>query len=173
MEFLFSILLYMKTSEKSKNPEKKSRRFSKLKSVVTSLALIFGAASCDNIPNDQIIVNPTSQSVELNLEYQYFQWSAWTEIVDYDVKIYKDWDLYKCEIKQKNWFLNTTTSLQAYSLDELFKDISKEVDNEQISDETRYNKDVKLDFAKQVYKDSVLNNKNPSGGETRIKYKKK
>jgi hypothetical protein len=63
----------MKTSEKSKNPEKKSRRFSKLKSVVTSLALIFGAASCDNIPNDQIIVNPTSQSVELNLEYQYFQ----------------------------------------------------------------------------------------------------
>jgi hypothetical protein len=81
--------------------------------------------------------------------------------------------LYKCEIKQKNWFLNTTTSLQAYSLDELFKDISKEVDNEQISDETRYNKDVKLDFAKQVYKDSVLNNKNPSGGETRIKYKKK
>ena len=163
----------METSEKSKDLGKKSRKFSKLKSIVTSIALAFGAASCDNIPNDQIIVNPTSQSVELNLEYQYFQWSAWTEIVDYDVKIYKDWDLYKCDIKQKGWILSTTTSLQAYSLDELIRDISKEVDNEQISDETRYNKDVKLDFAKQVYKDSVLNNKNPSEGETRIKYNKK
>ena len=184
MKYLLFVLLFMKTSEelkktekskkteKPKNPEKKPRKFSKLKSVITSLALIVGAASCDNIPNDQIIANPTSMSVKFNLEYYFFQWSAWTEVVSYDVYVYKVWDLYIWKVKQRNWPVSTTTTFQADNLDNLFKDISKEVDNQQISDETRYNKDVKLDFAKQVFKDSVLNNKNPTKGEIRMKYKK-
>lgn len=173
-DFYFLLFLHMKTSETSKNPEKKFKRSSKIKSVVTSLALLLGAASCDNIPNDQIILNPSSESLKMNIEYQYFQWSAWTEIVDYDITVHKDWDFYKWEINQKNWIFRTKTTLQSGNIDNLFRDISREVDNEQISDETKVKKDEKLDFAKKVYKDSILNRETPAEDwEIRIKYEPK
>ncbi len=171
----------MKTSETSKNSEKFYKGSSRIKSVITSLALLLGAASCDNIPNDQIILNPDSQSVKLNIEYQYFQWSAWTEIVDYDIIVHKDWDFYKWEINQKNWIFRTKTTLQSDNVDNLFRDISREVDNEQISGETKLRKDAKIDFAKKAYKDSVLNRETPAengeikaeNGEIKIKYEPK
>ena len=157
-----------------KNPGKGSRGLPKLKSIVTALTLVFGVASCDNIPNDQIILDQNSQSVKLNIEYLYFQWSAWTERVGYDITVYKNWDFYKWEINQKNWIFRTKTPLQSSNVDNLFRDISREVDNEQISDETKVKKDAKLDFAKKAYKDSVLNRKTPAGDwEIKIKYKPK
>ena len=172
MKYLFSILLYMEDFEKPTNPEQGPGRFSGLKSILTSLALLFGATSCNNIPNDQIIADPTSMSIAFNVEYHFFQWSAWIYIVSYYVNVDKVWDLYVWKVKQRNWPQSRTTPLKDQNLHKLFGKISKETDSEQISDETRCKKNAKLDFAEQVYKDSVLNNKNPKKGKIKIKYKK-
>ena len=59
-------------------------------------------------------------------------------------------------------------------MDWLFSEITNKLDHDLLTDETRNDKDDKIAFAKQTYKDSVLNRKTPAKKwEVRIKYKKK
>lgn len=146
---------------------------SKRKTVVTtvSLAIAWFFNSCDKIPNDQIILDGDKQSVAVSFEYQFGNPESGTS-VDYNIVAQKKWDIFEWTVEKSNWISTETINIKCDNLDWLFEEIANKTDSEQITDNTRTRRNAKLDFAKQVYKDSVLNNKNPSKWETIIKYKK-
>lgn len=163
-----------RTSEKSKNPEKKSKKISGWKKVTTAISLVWVLASCDSIPNNQIILNPHEWSEKFNVEYQFYEWSTSIRIVDYDVTVSKNWNWFTWFIHKKDWRISEDTTITSNNLDDVFNRIAWSMDDRQVTDSTLAQKDEKIAFAKQTYKDSVLNRKTPAKKwEVRIKYKKK
>ncbi len=168
----------MKTSksshEKQKKPEKNANKLLWWKKVATvaSIAFAWLFASCDKVPRNQIILNPKEKTEQFSFEYHI--WSSNDPmIIDYNITIYQDWDTYKWLIDQRDWWFSTETTIESNSIDDLFEEISKKSKNENITEDTKSRRDAKIAFAKQVYEDSILNNKNPSEEIVKIKYKSK
>ena len=88
-----------------------------------------------------------------------------------DVLIRKNWEIYEWQIEQKDWWFKKNKKIQSNSVDNLFQQVSNELDSEQITEKTRKNKDDKVAKAKEFFNDSILNNPNPTNREIRIKYK--
>lgn len=157
-----------------KNPEwenlRKSNKAGWVKTTMLAIAWLFTA--CDNVPNDQIILNADEWLEKFSIKYQFSEWSAWATLIDYNIFVRKNWETFECNIEQSDWWISNNTKIESDNVDRLFNEIANKLDHDFITDNTRNKKDKKVEFAKQVYKDSILNNKNPSKGETRIKYKK-
>lgn len=180
---LYFYLVYLINMSSSKNPQtpenlqtpssKKNKKiFSWLKKVTAAVSLL--CTACDgNFPNKEVIVNPSDQYEKFNVEYQFSEWSAGATIVDYNIVVHKDGDKYYWDIVQTDWRFKEKKGVEAKDLDWVFDEISRSLDTEQITDDTKGRKDKKVAFAKQVFKDSIENNKNPSKGESRIKYNPK
>ena len=171
-------LKIMKTNkpsrEKPRNQEKNTNKLSWWKKVatVTSIAFAWLFASCDKVPRNQIILNPKEKTEQFSFEYHIW-WSNDPIVIDYNITIYQDWDTYKWLINQGDWWFSTETTIESNSIDGLFEEISNKTDSEDITEDTKSRRDAKIAFAKQVYEDSILNNKNPSEEITKIKYKHK
>lgn len=171
----------MKTSKSSdkrtknlENLEKNTNKLPWWKKVATvaSIAFAWLFASCDKVPRNQIILNPKEKTEQFSFEYHI--WSSNDPmIIDYNITIYQDWDTYKWLIDQRDWWFSTETTIESNSIDDLFEEISKKSKNENITEDTKSRRDAKIAFAKQVYEDSILNNKNPSEEIVKIKYKSK
>lgn len=160
--------------EKQKNPEKNTNKLPWWKKVATvaSIAFAWLFASCDKVPRNQIILNPKEKTEQFSFEYHI--WSSNDPmIIDYNITIYQDWDTYKWLIDQRDWWFSTETTIESNSIDDLFEEISRKSKNENITEDTESRRDAKIAFAKQIYKDSILNNKNPSEETVKIKYKSK
>ncbi len=159
------------------NPENKNEKtkISWWSKIISSLALVWALSSCGDFPNNEIIANPGTQTERFNIEYQYSGWwSGEPTIVDYNILVSKNWEIYEWQIEQKNWwFFKENKKIKSDNVDDLFQRISDELENEKISEWTRKNKDDKVARAKEIFNDSVLNHPNPSNEEIRIKYKKK
>ena len=171
----------MKTSKSSdkrtknlENLEKNTNKLPWWKKVATvaSIAFAWLFASCDKVPRNQIILNPKEKTEQFSFEYHI--WSSNDPmIIDDNITIYQDWDTYKWLIDQRDWWFSTETTIESNSIDDLFEEISKKSKNENITEDTKSRRDAKIAFAKQVYEDSILNNKNPSEETVKIKYKSK
>lgn len=160
--------------EKQKDPEKNANKLPWWKKVATvaSIAFAWLFASCDKVPRNQIILNPKEKTEQFSFEYHI--WSSNDPmIIDYNITIYQDWDTYKWLINQRDWWFSTETTIESNNIDDLFEEISKKSKNENITEDTKSRRDAKIAFAKQVYEDSILNNKNPSEEIVKIKYKSK
>lgn len=163
-----------KTSEISKNSEKKQKKIPEWEKVVTSLTLVWALSWCGDFPNDEFVVNPGTQTEKFNIEYQFSGWwGGEPTIIDYNILVSKNWKGFEWQIEQKNWWFKTNKKVESNNVDKLFERISNELESEQITDQTKKAKDDKVIRAKEVFNDSVLNNPNPSDREIRIKYKKK
>ena len=159
-------------SEKSSSQKENHPKFKRLKKVATTFALASTLTACDNMPNDEVRLNPEEQSARFKIEYQYSEWSAGYNIVDYDITVSKQGDIYMWLINQKNGRNRKKTSIESDSVDSIFDEISKMLDNEQIKEETAYNKDKKVKFVKEKYKNNVSNSENSAETwEIKIKYK--
>ena len=164
-----------KVSSETNNIDKKTNKASGWRKVVTtvSITLAWFFTSCDKVPNDEIILDSDKQSVAVSFEYQFGNPDSGT-LVDYNIFAQKQWDKYEWIIeKRSDWLFSDTIRIESNNIDWLFEEIANKSDSKYITENTRTKKNAKLAFAKQVYEDSILNNKNPSKWETRIKYKKK
>lgn len=163
---------YKTSSKTPENLRWNRNKASGWRKVVTtaSIALAWFFASCDKIPNDQIILDGDKQSVALSFKYQF----GWPEgaTVDHNATIQKKWDIFECIVEKSNWISSEKINIKSDNLDWLFEELANRSDSEYITENTRAKRNSKLNFAKQVYKDSILNNENPSKWEIRIKYKK-
>lgn len=147
-------------------------KFRWLRKTATTIALASTLTACDNMPNNEVRLNPEDQSARFKIEYQYSEWSAGYNIVDYDITVSKQGDTYMWLINQKNGWNRKKTSIESDSVDGVFDEISKMLDNEQIKEETAYKKDKKVNFVKNEYKNKILNTENsPQSWEIKIKYK--
>ena len=143
-----------------------------LRKAATTIALASTLAACDNMPNDEIRLNPENQSARFKVEYQYSEWSAWYNIFNYDITISKHWDTYMWLINEKNWWNSKKTSIESDSVDWVFDEISRALDSDQITENTANRKDKKVNFVKNEYKNKILNAENSSQTwEIKIKYK--
>lgn len=160
--------------EKSEIQDKNINNLSwwKKAATIASIALTWFFTSCDKVPRNQIILNPKEKTEQFSFEY-HFWWSNDPMVIDYNITIYQDWKTYKWLIDQKDWWFNTKTTIESNSIDGLFEEISNKTDNEDITEDTKSRRDNKIAFAKQAYEDNVLNNKNPTNKEIKIKYSTK
>ena len=176
---LFHNLFNMKSNKKSPEVSRKTEKENKKKSsgwtkVITSLALVWTLSSCGDFPNNEFVVNPGTQTEKFNIEYQFSGWwGGEPTIIDYNILVSKNWEIYQWQIEQKDWWLKESKAVKSSNVDDLFQKISNELESEQITEKTRKAKDDKVIRAKEIFNDSVLNNPNPTDREIRIKYKKK
>ena len=63
-------------------------------------------------------------------------------------------------INQKSGWNKKHTSVESDNLDQIFDEISRALDSEQITDNTTHKKDKKVEFVKNEYKTKVLNAEN-------------
>lgn len=130
-------------------------------------------SACDSVPNDQIILNADEWSEKFSVEFHHsWWWSGEPTIIDYNIFVTKDGEKYKWKIEQKDWFFKNITEIESGNADALFDEIWRKLDSERITEATRDKKDEKVAFAKEAYKENVLNNKWHTKWETTIKYKK-
>ncbi len=162
-----------KSSEASREKENRKNSSGWTKKIITSFALASALSWCGDFPNGEIMGNPGTKMEKFNVTYEFFEWSAWSTIVKNDVLIRKNWEIYEWQIEQKDWWFKKNKKIQSNSVDNLFQQVSNELDSEQITEKTRKNKDDKVAKAKEFFNDSILNNPNPTNREIRIKYKKK
>ena len=162
-----------KASEITKNPEKKNRKKSSGWIKTTAMAIMWLFTACENIPSDQIILNMDEKSEKFSIEYQFGSPESAT-LVDYNIFVHKNGNNFECDINQSDWWISNNIKIESDNVDWLFSEITNRLDHDLITDETRADKDDKIAFAKQTYKDSVLNRKTPAKKwEVRVKYKKK
>lgn len=162
----------MKNSEKQNLPENK-KRFSGRRKIITAATLAVGLTACDPVPNDKIILNQDDKSVAVSYKYNFGWAESWTN-VDYNIFVYKRWDKYEWTIeKRTDWLFSEKIQIESNDVDWVFESISDKTESEYITDKTRSNREDKLNFAKQAFKDSVLYNKNPSKWTIIMKYKAK
>lgn len=156
----------MKSSEKITSPQKKSWKLSGWKKVTATFALIWALSACDDIPSNQIILNPSDESEKFSLEYVYSGWSGDPLIIDHNVYIHKSWDKFIWRIEKSDWWVGKDViNIESGDIDGFFESVSNNLDSEYITDETRWKKDAKVSFAKQVFKENVLNKKRSSDDE--------
>lgn len=144
-----------------RTPNSHASWWSKVKTLaIASMMWLF--ASCDNIPNDKIIWDQETLTEIFNIMHNHSGWwSGEPTIVNYNVFVSKDGEKYVWRIEQKDWFFKNVTEIESDNIDALFDEIWRKLDSEKISESTRDKQNAKVAFAKQVYKDNVLNKKNP------------
>ena len=163
-----------KSSETIKPSEWKKTNRSSGWIKTTAFAIMWLFTACENIPNDSIIINADEKSEKFSIEYQFSEWSAWATLIDYNVFVHKNGNNFECDINQSDWWISNNIKIESDNVDWLFSEITNRLDHDLLTDETRNDKDDKIAFAKQTYKDSVLNRKTPAKKwEVRVKYKKK
>ena len=161
-----------KSSEVSRKPEHERKSSGWVKTTALA-AIMWLFTACENIPNDSIIINADEKSEKFNIEYQIGSPESGS-IIDYNVFVHKNGNNFECDIKQSDWWISNNIKIESDNVDWLFSEITNRLDHDLLTDETRNDKDDKIAFAKQTYKDSVLNRKTPAKKwEVRIKYKKK
>lgn len=161
-----------KSPEVTSNPEGKSRKSGWVKMTVSALIGLFTA--CENIPNDSIIVNANEGSEKFSIEYQFSGGSGEATLIDYNIFVHKNGDKFEWDIEQSDWLFSNNIKIETDNVDLLFDKISEKLDHDYITDNTRDKKDAKVAFAKQTYKDSVLNRKTPAKEwEVKVKFKRK
>ena len=162
-----------KSSETIISEWKKRNRSSGWIKTTALTAIMWLFTACENIPNDSIIVNADEKSEKFNIEYQIGSPESGS-IIDYNVFVHKNGNNFECDINQSDWWISNNIKIESDNVDWLFSEITNRLDHDLITDETRSDKDDKIAFAKQTYKDSVLNRKTPAKKwEVRVKYKKK
>ncbi len=159
--------------ESTTSTQEKRSIFDILKKVVTVAALISTLNSCNDAKSDRIELNPENKSVKFGIKYVFSLWSAGYNEMDYDVTVQKEWDTYIWLIEQSGDYADETIKISSDNVDQIFDEVLRVSDNDQISDNTRSKRDEKVAFVKQAYQDSVLNKKEPSKWEITIKYKSK
>ncbi len=158
-------------SEKSATPEVKTKK-SVWRKVITTAALATTLTACDNMKNNDIILNPAEQSAKFKIEYQYSEWSAGGRIVDYDIVVSKNWDTYMGLIKEKDWWRSNKTTVESDNVDEVFDEITRKLDNEQITERTTKKKDHKINYVRNAFKENILDSDIATQTEEiKIKYK--
>ena len=161
----------MKSHEKSTNPEVRTKKSGR-KQVATTIALATTLVACDNMKNNDIILDPAEQSAKFKIEYQYSEWSAGGRIVDYDVVVSKNWDTYMGLIKEKDWWKSNKTTIESDNIDEVFDEITRKLDSDQITENTTKKKNDKINFVKNAFKENILDsNIATKSEEIKIKYK--
>lgn len=160
----------MKSPEQSKSTEKK--KISSWKKVAASLALAGALTACDNVPTDKVILDPKDKSAKFSVEYVFSGWwGGDPTIIDYDITVRKEWDIYQWFIKEKDGFLSDKTNIESQNIDEVFNWIENRLDNERVTDNTISKKNAKIKFVKDAYKKNILKNQNPeSDKKIKIKY---
>ena len=160
-----------KSSEVSRRPEHERKSSGWIKT--TAFAIMWLFTACENIPNDSVIVNADEKSEKFSIEYQIGSPESGS-IIDYNVFVHKNGNNFECDINQSDWWISNNIKIESDNVDWLFSEITNRLDHDLITDETRDDKDDKVAFAKQTYKDSVLNRKTPAKKwEVRVKYNKK
>ena len=160
-----------KSSEVSRRPEHERKSSGWIKT--TAFAIMWLFTACENIPSDSVIVNADEKSEKFSIEYQIGSPESGS-IIDYNVFVHKNGNNFECNIKQSDWWISNNIKVESDNVDWLFSEITNRLDHDLITDETRADKDDKIAFAKQTYKDSVLNRKTPAKKwEVRVKFKKK
>lgn len=163
-------------SKRNQSPENvkssSNKKFGWWRKVTAAAALWLALTACDDMPNNEIRLNPEDQSARFKIEYQYSMWSAGYDIVDYDITVSKQWDTYMWLINEKNGWKSKKTTIESDNVDEVFDGISRALDSDQIKDETTFNKNKKINFVEKEYKDKIINAENSSNiDEIKIKYK--
>ena len=162
-----------KATEITKNPEKKNRKKSSGWIKTTAMAIMWLFTACENIPSDQIILNMDEKSEKFSIEYQFGSPESAT-LVDYNIFVHKNGDNFEWNIEQSDWLISNNIKIESDNVDSLFDEIANKLDHDLITDDTRDDKDDKVAFAKQTYKDSILNRKTPAKEwEIKVKYEKK
>lgn len=159
------------TNEAGDNMEWKNTSWIRKIITTSSIVLAWLFSSCDNVPNDQIILDYDKESIAFSIEYQFWRPDEWT-LVDYNIYINKNWDKYEWTIEKSNWFIPDETKIEANNIDDIFNEISKQLDSEYITEKTTAKKNSKLTFAKEKYQNEILNKKTHKTGKSKIKYKK-
>ena len=74
---------------------------------------------------------------------------------------------------KKNWFINNKIAIESDNIDEIFNQISKNIDSDDITNETTEKKNKKIQFTKEQYKKILqsYSSKNNKGDDLKIKYK--
>ena len=162
-----------KSSETIKPSEWKKTNRSSGWIKTTAFAIMWLFTACENIPNDSIIINADEKSEKFNIEYQIGSPESGS-IIDYNIFVRKNGEIFEWNIKQSDWLISNNTKIETDNVDRLFHEISKKLDHDFITDNTKNNKDKKVNFAKKAYKDNILNKSKKWGkyGEIKIKYKK-
>jgi hypothetical protein len=94
--------------------------------------------------------------------------------VDYNIFVHKNGNNFEWNIEQSDWLISNNIKIESDNVDSLFNEIANKLDHDLITDDTRDDKDDKVAFAKQTYKDSILNRKTPAKEwEIKVKYEKK
>lgn len=165
------------SSEQSRNQNEKHSAFPGWKQIITTISLALATrwlSSCDKIPNNEIKLSPADQSAKFSITYQFSEWSAGYNIVDYDITIHKEWDTYMWLIEQNGDYVQKTVNVASDNIDKVFEEVSNASDSEQITDNTRADKDEKIQFVKDAYKKYVLDAKDWKNSDPiTLKYKKK
>ena len=160
----------MKNSSPDRSEAKNQKKSSWWKKILTTVALASTLTACDKIPNNQIIIDPAAWVEQFSFEYHL--WNNDPVVIDFDVTVYKDWDIYKWLINQKEAFSSKKTTVEASTIDDLFKEIIKVSETGQISGNTKHKRDAKISVAKQAYKNCVINAKNTENiKKIKIKYR--
>ena len=163
--------------EKPQSNGEKHSAFPGWKQIITTISFALATrwlSSCDKIPNNEIKLSPADQSAKFRIEYQFSEWSAGYNTVDYDITIHKKWDTYMWLIEQNGDYVQKTVNVSSDNLDKVFDEILEASDSEQITDNTRAKRDAKVQFVKDAYKKHVLDAKDWKNSDPIIlKYKSK
>ena len=163
--------------KKNNSPEKPQattkKQFRWWKKVLTTIALATTLTTCDKVPRNQIILNPKENTEQFSFEYHVW-WSRDPDVIDHNITVYKDWNVYKCLINKKEWWFSTNITIESNSVDGLFEEIKNKSDNEDITDDTKDRRDKKIEYAKKVFIEKVLNAEDKTHTwEIKIKYEPK
>lgn len=162
-----------KSSETTNNPEKKNTRKSSGWVKTTAMAIMWLFTACENIPRDQIILNMDEKSEKFSIEYQLGSPESIT-LIDYSIFVHKNGNNFVWNIEQSDWWISNNIKVESDNIDTLFNEIANKLNHDLITHDTRDSKNDKVEFAKQTYKDSVLNRKTPTKKwVVKVKYKKK
>lgn len=154
--------------------EEKYSAFPGWKKVITAVALFGTLTSCNDMKPNEIKLNPEDQSAKFRIEYQFSEWSAGYNVVDYDITIHKEWDTYMWLIEQNGDYVQKTVNVASDNIDKVFDEILETTDSEQITDNTRAKRDAKVKFVKDAYKKHVLDAKDWENSDPiTLKYKSK
>ena len=143
------------------------------KKIITTFFLASTLSACDNMSNNNIVLNYENQSAKFKVEYQYYEWSTSTRIVDYEIMVSKQWDTYTWLINEIDWRKSNKTSIESDNLDEVFNEIRIRLDDVQLTDKTINNKNKKIEFVEKEYKKLLNSGENEQVWDIIISYKKK
>ena len=118
--------------------------------LTTILSVFWILSSCDNVPNNKIILNSDEWSVKFSVKYVHSGWSSEPYTNEYNVYVIKDGEKYKCEIKN-NWFFSKTKKFEFNDVDSLYDEISNAIRDDYVDNWANENKNNKIKEVKEAY----------------------